>query len=660
TLPYDRKNTTMDIFKMCPHCYEEYTNPKSRRYHAQPNACHKCGPGLKLQIANGGEEVAESQKDIFDKTTGSSEDVKKVLDFVVREILNGKIFAIKSYGGYHLVCDATNDDSVLRLRKNKYREYKPFAMMASDIRIISQYCYVDEYEENVLNSSQAPIVLLLKKMQTTPVAARISRYVAPKSKYYGFMLPYTPLQYLIFYWLKKYNNDIPLVMTSGNLSDEPQVYRDEEAVEKLRGVVDYFLTYNREIITRCDDSVVKVFDKNVYFIRRSRGWSPEPIFINYHFEKPVISFGADLKNTFAVGRDNYVIISHHMGDLDNLEVVNEYKNSIDYYLNTFKINPEVVVYDLHPIYISSKIAKEFAKQYSLKYVSVQHHYAHMLSCMLDNNLTEKCIGIIFDGTGYGNDNNIWGSEFLVGDIFSFERKGYFDYINLIGGDKGIKEPYRTTVALLYEIYKDKNFVEKIWRKIVDGQLETKNLPKFKFEEIFNSVKFLIDAKINIVKTCGMGRIFDVVSVLCGVGLFNYYEGQLPQELEFYANQNQLFDKKDKDIYFWEIFERDGCYVVNTRRIITQIVEEILKGYHKNKIATKFHYTIAEICLDVALRIRNELNINKVVISGGVFQNILLLTAVIKLLSDNNFEVFFHRKVSPNDSGISFGQLLKYS
>ncbi len=661
TLPYDRENTTMDVFKMCDDCYKEYKDTKNRRFHAQPNACHICGPGLKLQVINKTLKINDNYKDIFNKITNSSFDVEKILDFVVKEIINGKIFAIKSYGGYHLVCDATNDEVVLRLRKNKYREFKPFAMMVSDLETIKKYCYVSKKEEEILNSPQAPIVLLERKENLEKNGLMISRYVTYKSKYFGFMFPYTPLHYLIFYWLKKYKKNIPLVMTSGNISDEPQVYTDIEAVEKFKNIADYILSYNREIKIRCDDSVVRIFNDDIYFIRRSRGYAPEPIFVDYYFNREIFSFGAELKNTFAFGTKNYIILSHHIGDLDSLESINSYEESIKYYLETFRFSPEVVVYDLHPFYISSKIAKEFAQKYSLKSLAIQHHYAHMLSCMLDNNIFEKCIGIIFDGTGYGLDGKIWGSEFFVADIYNFSRVGYFDYLKLVGGDKSIKEPYRVVLANLYDIYKDDSFIKSFIKKFFDYYTNFKQNFSFKdFIKFFYSIKFLVDNNMNISYSCGMGRIFDLVSVLCGLGFINYYEGQLPQELEFFATKNFYEIKKNGYFYEYNISYKDGCYVVDTKNLIKEIVKDLFNSnfsIETTKVSSKFHYTIAKICLDIALKIRNKLNINKVVISGGAFNNNLLLLTLIELFKKNNFEVFIHKKFPCNDGGISLGQLI---
>lgn len=645
-LPYDRKNTTMKIFKMCEDCLNEYQDPLNRRFHAQPNACYKCGPGLMIKDNN--------LKTIF-KLTKSAEDVEKVLDFIVKKILEGKILAIKSFGGYHLVCDATNDDVVFRLRKSKNREFKPFAMMAYNLDIIRKYSYVDKESEKLLSSSQSPIVLLLKKPNIEE--PRISEFVSVESNYYGFMLPYTPLQYLIFYWLNKNNKNIPLIMTSGNLSDEPQVFKETQAFEKLKDIADYFLIYNRKINIRCDDSVCRVFNNDVYFIRRSRGWSPEPIFVNYNFKKQILAFGADLKNTFSLAKDNYVIVSHHIGDLDNLDAIDSFSQSIEYYLKTFKFKPDLLVCDLHPLYESSKIAKEFAKNNSIECITLQHHYAHMLSCMLENGIFERCIGVIFDGTGYGLDNTIWGSEFLVGDISSFIRKAHFEPISLVGADISIKQPYRNALAFLYKEYKDKKLIKDFW-SFITNKLESKQNKEisFSFEEIFDSIKFLVENNINIVSSCGMGRIFDIVAFLCGLGFFNYYEGYLPQNLE-YIGSYEFKEIKD-EIYTYEIKYQDNKYIANTRLLLKEIFEDVF--FNKKdvkKISAKFHNTISKISVEIILKIREELNINKVVLSGGVFQNQILLFSIYNKLQSFGFEVFIHRKVPCNDAGISFGQTL---
>ncbi|MCS7231197.1 MAG: carbamoyltransferase HypF [Elusimicrobiota bacterium] len=640
-LPYDRKNTTMRIFKMCQECLKEYNDPSNRRFHAQPNGCYRCGPGL---------VVKDNECRTIIKLTKSSEDVKIALNFIIDKILEGKILAVKSYGGYHLVCDATNDEVVIRLRKLKKRDFKPFAMMVSSVEVVERYCVLEDIHYKLLNSPQAPIVLIKKKENKQNI--QISSYVTEESKYYGFMLPYTPLQFLIFYFLKERKKDIPLVMTSANLSDEPQVFKEQQAFEKLKGIADYFVIYNRKINIRCDDSVCSGFKDNIYFIRRARGWAPEPIFVRYNFKKNILAFGADLKNTFSLARDNYVIVSHHIGDLDNLEAVNSYEESIEYYLKTFRFFPEVVICDKHPLYISSKIAKTFAEKNNIKCITKQHHYSHMLSCMLENNLFEKCIGIIFDGTGYGLDDTIWGSEFLVGDIKDFKRKAYFSSITLVGGDKGIKEPYRTTIGFLYEEYKDKDLIKKFWDIL--PQKITKNL---KFDDVFMGVKFLIDNKINTIATSGMGRFFDIVAVLCGFGFFNYYEGYLPQYLEKVASLEFKDTKKKSSYYDFEIIKTSDSYLVDIRSILKKIFEDILNGRDKIEIALKFHHTISKISLELALKIRNEMSINKVVLSGGVFQNQLLLSSLYDLLKENDFEVFIHRKLPCNDAGISFGQVL---
>jgi hydrogenase maturation protein HypF len=639
-LPYDRINTTMNVFTMCDECQTEYEDPTNRRFHAQPNSCYKCGPNIELR--NNKLEI------LFPKAKCYS-DVEKILEFVVKEILLGKIFAIKSYGGYHLVCDATNDEIVLRLRKNKYREYKPFAMMANDIENIKKYCYVSADEEKILSSSQAPIVLLVKKEDN-----KISKYVAPNSIYYGFMLPYTPLQFLIFYFLKKYNN-VPLIMTSGNLSDEPQVYTEEEAYKKLSNIADYFLIYDREINIRCDDSVVRVYNGDTYFIRRSRGYAPEPIFISFEYKNPELCFGADLKNTFCLAKNNYIILSHHIGDLDNLEAVDSYKKSVEYYLKTFKFEPEIVVCDLHPRYFSSKTAEEYAYKNKLKLVKIQHHYAHMLSCMLDNEMFDESIGVIFDGTGYGLDGKIWGSEFLVGDTKSFIRKGHFEYITLVSGDIGIQQPFRPAFGFIYEEYKDKNLIKKFYEKVCGID----NIPDF--EELYEMVRFLIEEKINVYDVCGIGRIFDIVGVFCDLGFYNYHEGYLPALCEFYATKkfNEIKNKNLK--YNYEIKNENGVYIVSTRKILKEVFEDVMFNcLPKDEVSAKFHYTLISATVDVVLKIRDELNINKIVLSGGVFQNKILFETLVELLKKENFEVYNHKRFPTNDAGISAGQSLAAS
>ncbi|MCX7956576.1 MAG: carbamoyltransferase HypF [Endomicrobia bacterium] len=641
-LPYDRVNTTMKEFKMCYECKKEYDDPANRRFHAQPNACYECGPGLNV-FNNKGEVIFELTK--------SYQDTKNVVNFIVEKILEGKILAIKSYGGYHIVCDATNDDVVYELRKRKYREHKPFALMASSLEIIEKYCIVSNFEKEILHSIESPIILLEKK-QITNSYYNISKYVSKKSKYYGFMLPYTPLQYLIFEQLKKIK-DIPLIMTSGNLSDEPQSYQDDEVQQKLKDVVDYFVKYNRKINIRCDDSVVIGFDKNIYFIRRSRGWSPEPIFLNYRYRKQILSFGADLKNTFCLAKDNYAILSHHIGDIINLETISSYMDSIEYYLKTFSFKPEVLAYDLHPLYNTAKIAKEYANKNDLLEVCIQHHYAHMVSCMIENNIKDKCLGVIFDGTGYGLDGKIWGGEFLIGDFCSFQRKAYFGYFNILSTDIGIKQPYRNLLIFLYDKYKDVKLIKKIWQKINNNN--TDKCP-YSLEELLETTKFLLENNINIIKTSSVGRVYDLVALMCFLGLYNHYEGQLPQLLENECNIGKLANFDDVEFYDYKIFITDGVYTVDTEYLLKNVFEDIFfKNQKVEVVSTKFHWTIAKISVDIILKLCNEYNIKKVVLSGGVFQNKVLLTLIYTLAKCSKFEVFWHRKVPCNDGGISLGQ-----
>ncbi|HIE44219.1 MAG TPA: carbamoyltransferase HypF, partial [Candidatus Omnitrophica bacterium] len=518
-IPYDRPNTTMEKFAMCNLCHGEYDAVTNRRFHAQPNACAVCGPELML-IQN-----AECK---MQKLCGGRGAIERTI-----QLLNmGKIVAIKGLGGFHLACDALNDEAVKTLRSRKYREDKPFALMAKDLRIVKKYCEVSSEEEELLSSFRSPIVLLRKRENVFPP---ISENVAPNNKYLGFMLPYTPLHYLLFSQLTI------LVMTSGNISDEPIAYENDEALQRLKGITDYFLLHNRDIYIRCDDSVTRIFHPlhREFIIRRSRGYVPDPIKIEnsqpaglvrkFKIENSVLACGGYSKNTFAIASEDELILSHHIGDMDNIETYNSFVNGIEHFKKLLELEPKIIAHDLHPEYLSTKYAQQIYNRSPGTYylLPVQHHHAHIASVMADNLLdNRKVIGIAFDGTGLGSDGNLWGGEFLIADYSNFQRIAHLKYIPLPGGEKAIKEPWRIAASYLYC-----TFGEKFFNFNIDF---IRRIDKNKWKIL----QKMIDEGINTPFTSSVGRLFDAVSSLIGVRDTINYEGQAAIELEMVLDENQ--------------------------------------------------------------------------------------------------------------------------
>jgi hydrogenase maturation protein HypF len=636
-IPYDREKTTMRSFKMCPDCQAEYDDPLNRRFHAQPNACPVCGPSVTLEDLNGKIDCADP--------------IKKAIELIT----DGKIIAIKGIGGFHLACDATNDKAVQTLRERKRRSFKPYAIMSANLDKIREYCLANDEEAKLIQSVQRSIVLLQKRGDFR----YISEQVAPNNNYIGVMLPYTPLHYLLL------ASPLPaLVMTSANISEEPIVIGNYEAKRRLSDLADYFLFHNRDILMRCDDSVSRVVKGQSIMIRRSRGYAPFPVDIDFSM-KEILACGGELKNTFCLTKDNHAFISHHVGDLQNIEAFNYYQDSIEHYKSLFRIKPEAIAYDLHPDYLSTKYALD---QTDIPSVAVQHHHAHIVSCMAENGLSEKVIGVACDGTGYGLDGKIWGCEFLIADHEDFQRKGHLKYIPLPGGDASTKEPYRTAISYLYSAFGN-NFLD------LDIDL-LRRIDKKKIALI----KRMIDNNINAPLTSSCGRLFDAVSSLIGVRDNCTYDAQSAIELEMMADPNET------DIYSYKIdlgigdygkrpetppFERGikgdlktyekesglaEIFIINLEGMIREIVFDLNK-LEKHVISARFHNTVADFIVTMCKKIKEESGIESVVLSGGTFQNMYLFTSVFKRLTEGNFKVYFHKRVPTNDGGISLGQAL---
>ncbi len=615
-IPYDRDKTTMKPFEMCEVCAAEYHEPTNRRFHAQPNACPACGPRVSL-IDNHGRPVQ-----CTDPIATCSGLLKK-----------GRIVAVKGIGGYHLACDATNHRAVSTLRERKYREDKPFAVMMRTPDEIEKHCYVSDADRELLGTPRAPIVLMRKRPDS-----RISDAVAPNQKRFGVMLPYTPPHHLL---LEK--SGLVLVMTSGNVSDEPICYLDNETIARLGKIADYFLVNNREIHMRCDDSVTTTFRGKEVVLRRSRGYVPEALLLPFSCKSHILACGAELKNTFCVSRENYFFVSHHIGDLENAETLRSFEEGIEHFRKLFFIEPEVIAYDLHPEYLSTKYAisnKDVSKK-----IGIQHHFAHIISCMADNGLEpflpdgqpRRVIGVAFDGVGYGNDGTLWGGEFLIADYFGFRRAAHLREMAMPGGEQSIKEPWRMAASCLKATYGD---------SFVDLGIEfTKQMPRTSWEVIRKA----IDLNINCFQTSSMGRLFDAVSSLIGVRDRINYEGQAAIELEYLAEEVR------NETYAFGIEHRNDSYTIDWRPLFRQVVEDVKAGEAATSVSSKFHNGVARMILQVCDRLRSDTGIKEVALSGGVFQNVVLLERTVSFLEEKGFLVHVHHRVPTNDGGISLGQ-----
>ena len=612
-IPYDRSRTTMKVFPMCRQCESEYQDPLDRRFHAQPNACSNCGPQVSLWDSQ--------QKEIM---------VPDPIEKAIQLLQKGYIMAIKGLGGFHLACDATYNKTVATLRKRKYREDKPFALMALNIEVIKEFCEMDENEENILLSQRRPIVILRKQKRCSLAVNEI----APHNNYLGFMLPYTPLHYLL---LKEAN--LPLVMTSGNISEEPIVYSNEEAFSRLKGLADYFLIHNRDIRMRTDDSVTRVFQRKEFFIRRSRGYAPQPIKVDTFFDEPILALGGQLKNTFCLAQKNQAIISHHIGDLENLSALTSFEEGIEHFLKLFHTYPKILACDLHPEYISTKFAQEYVRRLGegAQLIPIQHHHAHIASLMIEQGIEDTLIGVSFDGAGLGSDGKIWGGEFLIANFFSFSRAAHLKEIPLPGGEQAIKEPWRMALSYLKASY-GKNFYRPAhkWLKRINPQK-------------LSLVNSLIEKKINSPLTSSMGRLFDAVASIIGLRDEVNYEAQAAIELEMLAN------KQEEGSYSFEILKEGKNFVIDPCPIIRAVIDDLNGGKRREIIAARFHNSVSSIILKICQLLREKRGLNRVALSGGVFQNMYLLERVFSLLGKSGFETYTHQHVPANDGGISLGQ-----
>ena len=607
-IPYDRPKTTMRQFKMCPKCQKEYADPLNRRFHAQPNACPRCGP--ELELLNGNGKAVECS------------DAIKAASQLLRE---GKILAIKGLGGFHLAGDATSELAISTLRARKRRQGKPLAVMIGTIEEIERHCLVSADERRLLQSPQCPIVLLRWKK-----GSNISPAVAPNLKYLGVMLPYTPLHHLLLS-----ETGLPLVMTSGNISEEPIARDNDEALRRLGGIADYFLAHNRDIYARYDDSVY-IVEGAPQVIRRARSYAPYPIFLPFR-SKQILACGAEDKNTFCLTKDEHAFLSQHIGDMENEETLEHFENTVELYKRLFRIEPEIIACDMHPEYLATKYALEAGARASLKLVPVQHHHAHIVSCLVDNKVEGPVIGVALDGTGYGSDGKIWGGEFLIADWHSFKRLGHLEYVPLPGGEAAIKKPYRMALGYIYSLLGEDFSVEGLPLKSSPAELEI--------------IKQQIKRKINSPLTSSAGRLFDAVSALAGVRQEIDYEAQAAIELEMLAPD----EVSASESYPFAIVEHEGMRVVRLGELLSAVIQDVRNQIPASVISLKFHHTMAEIITEMCKLITKDSGIKQVALSGGVFQNRLLLKLATAALQKEGFNVLTHHLVPCNDGGISLGQ-----
>ena len=616
-LPYDRERTSMKEFPMCPDCAEEYEDETTRRYDAQPVCCNKCGPEVYL--------------------IGRSERGRDAITYTRRMISEGKIVAIKGIGGFHLCCDATNEEAVQRLRTLKRRPAKPFAVMAKDESVVKRECVVTPEQEMIMTGHQKPILLLDKEN-----GGRLAPSIAPGNPKVGVMLPYAPVQLLIFQYDDGIKMPDILVMTSGNTSGAPICREDTEAVAELSHLCDAMLSHNRKIRIRADDTVMDFYKNEPYMIRRSRGYAPLPFMMSTDWKGKVLAVGGELKNTFCIGVDSRFYPSPYVGDLEDLRTVKALQETIQRFQTLLEVHPQVVVCDLHPKYNSTVVAEELG--YPI--VKVQHHYAHILSCMVENDCQEPVIGVAFDGTGYGTDGTIWGGEILLADYEDFTRFGNITPFLQIGGDVSAKEGWRIAVSMIYGYTKDRELAGEIMKKL---DLCSEKEIKVQFA--------MADRKLNAVLSTSVGRLFDAVSAILGIRHKSSFEGEASMALEFAAEayeQNNHVQKQNEKIDPL-VYEEDGHIILNTQLLVQRIVEAKLQGSDSDRLAYWFHKILAEQITAVCVEARNVSGRQKVALSGGVFQNRLLLRLTEERLTEEGFEVLRHRMVPPNDGGIAVGQ-----
>ena len=605
-VPYDRSKTTMAEFKMCSKCEEEYTDINDRRFHAQPVACNNCGPGYTIHFNN-----------------KISNNISEITTIAAQLIHDGSVVALKGTGGYHLLCDAYNENTIKNLRISKAREGKPFAVMCRDISVADKLAQMTSADKEIIATWRRPVMLLESRGILAPSISNGLSTV-------GVILPYMPFHYLLF---KKLHTDT-IVFTSANFSDEPVIISDDQALTELKSLASAVITYNREIYNRTDDSVCRTINYREFIIRRSRGYSPSPVNTQLKTEG-IFGAGAELNNCFAIGKGTQVILSQHIGDLKNAETLDFYTTSFNRFSDMFRFKPDIIAKDLHPDYLSSAFAEKMASELNIRHVNVQHHHAHIASCMAEHNLNEKVIGVALDGVGLGTDMNIWGGEFMIADLCDFERMMHFEYVPISGADKVSPEPWRSGVAYLDKYVKDMKTISETLRLKEIGQ------------DNITLYRRIMTAGINVCQYSGAGRLFDAVAAISGICLFSSYQAEAPMLLESAVQKGISrcydFEMKDEEISFGKTIEG--------------ILHDLKKGIPAGEISAAFHNTVGRAVVEGVKELHEISGIHKIVLSGGTFQNKYLSEYVINELSREKFSVYFHHQVPSNDGGLALGQVV---
>ncbi|MBP0017211.1 MAG: carbamoyltransferase HypF [Cyanobacteria bacterium SBLK] len=632
-IPYDRQYTSMATFALCPDCQEEYDDPRDRRFHAQPVACHRCGPRAWLERADGRPVVADMFSMLDD------------VDAVGTLLQKGEIVAIKGIGGFHLACDATNEAVVTELRQRKHRYDKPFALMVRDLAVIEPYCEVSNEARALLQSPAAPIVLLpLRETRsadnrTLPIASS----VAPGSQFLGVMLPYTPLHHLM---LKRVKH--PVVMTSGNRSDEPQCIDNEEAKAKLGEIATYFLFHNRDIVNRVDDSVVRANGGRVQVLRRARGYAPAPIALPSGFEEspPILAMGGELKNTFCLLRSGEAILSQHLGDLENAAALGAYQKTLALYQQIFEHQAVAIATDLHPEYLSTKLGQTLAREQNLFLLEIQHHHAHIAAVMAERGLpreSEPVLGIAFDGLGYGENGELWGGEFLIADYCTFERVAHLEPVAMLGGAQAMRQPWRNTYAQLAKALG--------WERL-EQEFGNLSLVRFLAAKPRPLLDRMLDTGLRAPIASSAGRLFDAVAAAAGCCLESVsYEGQAAIALEALVSP----DANLNGGYSFEYSRQNDRDILSAKSLWPQLLRDLQQGIDRATIAARFHGGFSEAIATVATRLARGRNLSRVVLSGGVWQNQVLLSRTTQRLQQQGFEVLTPQRIPANDGGLSLGQ-----
>jgi hydrogenase maturation protein HypF len=645
-VPYDRKNTTMADFPLCSECRAEYENPCDRRFHAQPNACPVCGPSLsfyfyregKIQLPKNQNQLSKNQNQDPKNQNQDPKNQNQVLYKLFHQyIRRGQIVALKGIGGYHLVCDAANEAAVRRLRKKKLRYDKPFAVMMKDVETVEKYCEINSKEKAVLASARKPIVLLKKKVsifhEGNEGANVLAQSITQRNHRIGVMLPYTPLHYILM------QEQQALVMTSGNLSDRPMIFRDEEALLSLSSVADAILTHNRPIHRRLDDSVCMIIGEKLHIIRRARGFVPEPLPLSGN-TGVILALGAQQKNTFCLAKGENAFLSGHIGDLDEKDTSQCFEDEIQSFIRIFDAKPQLLVCDMHPDYISTRYAYAYQKKQlansgkKLPILAIQHHHAHFASVLAEHRVEgDLVLGLIFDGTGFGEDGCIWGGEALLGNVGESKRIGHLFYFPLLGGEAAVREPWRTALA------------------VADMALGRKQALSL-FPDCADAAKLLLlagERGVNAPLASSMGRLFDAVAAMTGIRMQTTYEGQAAIELQ------QVMDETAEGIYHFAVFKKDDMLLFDWRPLICEIYHDLQVAVTPGVISMRFHRAVIELLTQVAVMVRKQNGSNTVVLSGGVFQNDYLLEYGTDALKQKGFTVYSNEMIPMNDGGICFGQ-----